>query len=88
MSKVKEFLKSKKAKVITAVSAASLMIVPVTAFADETGGSSFPITSDMLSGVTSNFNSAVAVAAPAGISIMCVILGIKFVPRLVKMLAK
>ena len=50
--------------------------------------STFPITSEMLSGVTDNFNSAVTVAAPIGIGVMTVILGIRFVPHLVKMLAK
>lgn len=51
-------------------------------------GATFPITSDMLAGVTSDFTSAVTVAAPVGIGIMALILGIRFVPRLIKMLAK
>lgn len=51
-------------------------------------GATFPITSEMLAGVTTNFNSAVAVAVPVGIGVMAVILGIKFVPRLIKLLAR
>ena len=47
----------------------------------------FPITSEMLSGVTTNFNSAVEIAAPIGLSIMGVVMGIKFVPKLIKRLA-
>ena len=52
------------------------------------GAATFPITSEMLAGVTTNFNSAVSVAAPVGIGIMAVILGLRFVPRLIKMLAR
>lgn len=48
----------------------------------------FPITQDMLSGVTTNFNEAVTVAAPIGVGVMAVILGVKFVPKLIKALSK
>lgn len=83
MKNFKDVFNSKKAKVAAALGSAAIMALPVTAFADETGGS-FPITSDMLSGVTSNFNSAVAVAVPVGIGIMSLMLGVKFVPKLLK----
>ena len=52
------------------------------------GAATFPITSEMLASVQTNFNSAVAVAVPVGIGVMAVILGIKFVPRLIKLLAR
>lgn len=48
----------------------------------------FPITADMLSAVTTNFNSAITIAAPVGIGVMAVILGVRFVPKLVKALAR
>lgn len=88
MKKFHEFFASKKSKILAVVSAACLMMMalPVTAFADET--TTFPITSEMLSSVTTNFNSAVSLAAPIGIGIMAVILGINFVPKLIKKLAK
>lgn len=48
----------------------------------------FPITAAMLADVTTNFNSAIAVAAPVGIGVMAVILGVKFVPKLIKSLTR
>ena len=84
-TKVKEFFKSSKSKVFAVIlGIVCAMALPLTAFADEVSGNSFPITSDMLSGVTTNFNSAISVAAPIGIGIMAIILGIKFVPKLIK----
>lgn len=44
----------------------------------------FPITSSDLSGVTSAFNSAVQVAVPIGVGIMSVMMGIRFVPKIIK----
>lgn len=50
--------------------------------------STFPITADMLGDVTTNFSSAISVAAPIGIGVMAIILGVKFVPKLIKALTK
>lgn len=87
MSNIKDFF-SKKSKAISVALAALMMtaLSAVTAFADEVTNT-FPITSQDLSGVTSNFNSAVEVAVPVAIGIMGVILGIKFVPKLIKSVA-
>lgn len=85
MKKFNNFINSKKAKIVAFLLTAAITASPVTAFAAE---NDFPITSDMLTGVTSNFNNAISVAAPVGIQIMCVTLGVKFVPKLIKALAK
>ena len=89
MSKIKDCFSQKKSKLLAFVSMACLMMAAsaVTAFADEVTPA-FPVTSEMLSGVTTMFNSAVTVSAPIGIGIMGVILGINFVPKLIKKLAK
>ena len=85
MNKIKETVKNKKSKIIAIVSMACMIMAMgcVTAFAEGTG-STFPVTSEMLSSVTDNFNSAIAVAAPVGIGIMAIILGVNFVPKLIK----
>ena len=44
----------------------------------------FPISAADLAGVTDNFNSAISVAAPIGLGIMAVILGVNFVPKMIK----
>lgn len=48
----------------------------------------FPITSAMLSGVETMFNSAITVAAPVGIALMAAWIGIRAVPKVIKRLGK
>lgn len=88
MNKIKETIQNKKSKIVAVVSMVCMIMAMgcVTAFAEGTGGSgsTFPITSEMLSGVTDSFNSAITVAAPIGIGIMAIILGVNFVPKLIK----
>lgn len=51
-------------------------------------GPTFPVTSNMLSDVTTNMNSAISVAVPVGIGVMAVLLGVYLVPKIIKKLAK
>lgn len=48
----------------------------------------FPITAAMLSGVTDMFTSAITVAAPVGIAILAIYIGVRAVPKLIKMIGK
>ena len=88
MKKFKDFMQSKKAKVLAVISSVAITAVPVTASAAETGSSTFPVTSDMLTDVTTNMNAAIAVAVPVGIGVMAVLLGVYLVPKIIKKLAK
>ena len=47
------------------------------------GTPTFPITADMLEPITDYLTSAVTVAAPIGIAILAVMLGVKFVPKII-----
>ena len=51
-------------------------------------GSTFPVTSNMLSDVTTNMNAAISVAVPVGIGVMAVLLGVYLVPKIIKKLSK
>lgn len=87
ITKVKEFLSTSRGKVATVITSSAVILgtaLPLSASADEVTTTSFPITADMLSGVTQGFNSAVAIAVPVGVSIMAIIIGIGFVPKLIK----
>lgn len=89
-TKVREFLSTSRGKVATAITSSAVILataLPLSASADEVT-TSFPITADMLSGVTEGFNSAVAIAVPVGVGIMAIMLGIKFVPKLIKYFTK
>lgn len=92
-TKVREFLSTSRGKVATAITSSAVILataLPLSASADEvtTPVTSFPITADMLSGVTEGFNSAVAIAVPVGVAIMAVMIGIGFVPKLIKKFTK
>lgn len=86
-----EILRTKKSKLCVTLAAVIgcvlAMAVPLTASAEEVNGA-FPVTADMLSGVTTNMNSAIAVAVPIGIGVMAVLLGVYLVPKIIKKLAK
>lgn len=88
MKQIKEHFSNKKGKMIAVVSMACLMMsmACVTAFADE--ATAFPITTAMIEPVKTNMLAAVDVAAPVGLSIMGVMLGIRLVPKLLKRLSK
>lgn len=43
----------------------------------------FPITADMLEPIKTYLTSAVTVAAPIGIAIFAVMLGVRFVPKII-----
>lgn len=87
-TKVRDFISTSRGKVATAITSSAVILAtafPLYASADEvTTTTSFPITADMLSGVTNGFNSAVAIAVPVGVSIMAIMIGISFVPKLIK----
>lgn len=86
---IMEKLRTKKSKLFMSMMAvmACAMALPLTASADEVTPA-FPVTSDMLKGVTSSMNSAIAVAVPVGIGVMAVLLGVYIVPKIIKRLAK
>ena len=88
-STIMEKLRTKKSKLFMAMMAvmACVMALPLTASADEVTPA-FPVTSQMLGGVTSSMNSAIAVAVPVGIGVMAVLLGVYLVPKIIKKLAK
>ena len=44
----------------------------------------FPVTAAMLQAVQTNFDSAVSVAVPVGVAIMAVMIGIRYIPRIIK----
>lgn len=48
----------------------------------------FPVTQEMLSGVGDSINSAIGVVLPVAVPIMGLIIGIKFIPSLVKKFTK
>lgn len=88
MSKFKDFLQSKKAKLLAVImGVVAVMAVPLTASAAE-NDSTFPVTTQMLSDVTTNMNSAINVAVPVGIGVMSILLGVYLVPKIIKRLAK
>lgn len=51
-----------------------------------TTGVAFPITAEMLAPITSYLTLAVTVAAPIGVAIFAVMLGVKFVPKIINRL--
>lgn len=91
-TKVREFLSTSRGKFATAITSSAVILataLPLSASADETTAvTAFPITADMLSGVTEGFNSAVSIAVPVGVSIMAIMIGIRFVPKLIKYFTK
>lgn len=86
MSKFKDFLQTKKAKLLAVImGVVAVMSVPLTASAAE---NTFPVTTEMLTDVTTNMNAAINVAVPVGIGVMSILLGVYLVPKIIKRLAK
>lgn len=82
--KVTDFIKSKKAKVLGAVSAAAVMALPITASAAETDTVSyFKVTDAMVAPLVSAINSGLTTMMPIGITCLASFIGINVVKRVI-----
>ena len=85
---IKDFFTVNKKKAVTIMMAALAVVCgAISASADEVAPA-FPITSNDLSAVTTNINSAISVAVPVGLGVMAVLLGVYLVPKLLKKFIK
>ena len=85
---IKDFFTVNKKKAVTIMMAALAVVCGAISASAEEVAPAFPITSNDLSAVTTNINSAISVVVPVAIPVMCTLLGIYLVPKLLKRFIK
>lgn len=85
---IKDLFTVNKKKAVTIMMAALAVVCgAISASADEVAPA-FPITSNDLSAVSTNINSAISAVVPVGLGVMAVLLGVYLVPKLIKRFIK